>query len=239
MLSVCYYCTIIWKFFTWKLLYWFLEIPLIQNVGVCMYVCMYMCVVCVCECVHVCVCVCVYVCVCMYFCVCVCVCAHISSITFVWQICIVGIISRCDLVFEHITETNLLRLTLELCKLFLLIFKHLSYSGKVLWGESLTNLANRQWFTKLKPSRLLLTINNLLADLLIYQTSLPLNFPAIQYTGKTCKTCNNMECFSCKSGCGIYALRCLKEYLVCAIDKIVYIYFCIRNIIYYLKQLYH
>ena len=44
------------------------------------------------------------------------------------------------------------------------------YSGKVWWRESLANLANRSWFAKLKPSRLVLTINNLLADLLIRQT---------------------------------------------------------------------
>ena len=37
-------------------------------------------------------------------------------------------------------------------------------------GESLANLANRLQFTKLKPSKLVLTINNLLADLLIRQT---------------------------------------------------------------------
>ena len=36
--------------------------------------------------------------------------------------------------------------------------------------ESLANLENRPWFTKLKPSKLVLTINNLLADLLIHQT---------------------------------------------------------------------
>ena len=37
-------------------------------------------------------------------------------------------------------------------------------------GESLANLANRSRFAKLKPSKLILTINNLLADLLIRQT---------------------------------------------------------------------
>ena len=44
-----------------------------------------------------------------------------------------------------------------------------SYSGKVWRGESLANLANRPWFTKLKPSKLVVTINNLLADLFIRQ----------------------------------------------------------------------
>ena len=44
------------------------------------------------------------------------------------------------------------------------------YSGKVWWGESLANLVNHPWFAKLKPSKLVLTINNLLADLLIFQT---------------------------------------------------------------------
>ena len=44
------------------------------------------------------------------------------------------------------------------------------YSRKVWRGESLENLANRPWFAKLKPSKLVLLINNLLADLLIHQT---------------------------------------------------------------------
>ena len=40
-----------------------------------------------------------------------------------------------------------------------------------LWQrETLANLANHLWFTKLKPSKLVLVINNLLADLLIRQS---------------------------------------------------------------------
>ena len=46
------------------------------------------------------------------------------------------------------------------------------------WGESLANLADRPWFTKLKP---VLTINNLLADLLIRQTSLCQMFETSQF----------------------------------------------------------
>ena len=38
------------------------------------------------------------------------------------------------------------------------------YSGKVWWVESLVNLVNRQQFAKLKPSKVVVTINNLLAD---------------------------------------------------------------------------
>ena len=38
-------------------------------------------------------------------------------------------------------------------------------------GESLVNLANHLRFAKLKPSKLVLTINNLLGNLLIHQTS--------------------------------------------------------------------
>ena len=41
------------------------------------------------------------------------------------------------------------------------------YSGKGWWGES---LANHPWFAKLKPFKLVPTINNLLAELLIHQT---------------------------------------------------------------------
>ena len=54
-------------------------------------------------------------------------------------------------------------------KLMKIICFYLLYSGKVWQGESLTNLANRPRFAKLKPSKLVLTINNLLADLLICQ----------------------------------------------------------------------
>ena len=39
-------------------------------------------------------------------------------------------------------------------------------------GETLVNLVNNQWLTKLKLSQLVLTINNLLVDLLIHPTLL-------------------------------------------------------------------
>ena len=51
-----------------------------------------------------------------------------------------------------------------LCKLWL------PYSGKVWRGESLANLANRRRFAKLKPSKLIPTIDNPMADLFIRQT---------------------------------------------------------------------
>ena len=47
---------------------------------------------------------------------------------------------------------------------------HIPYSGKVWRGESLANLVNRRRFAKLKPSKLIPTIDNLLADLFIRQT---------------------------------------------------------------------
>ena len=46
----------------------------------------------------------------------------------------------------------------------------LLYIAKAWQGESLVNLTNPPWFSKLKPSKLTLTINNLLADILIRQT---------------------------------------------------------------------
>ena len=46
----------------------------------------------------------------------------------------------------------------------------LPYSRKVWRQESLAALVNRLWFAKLKPSKLVLTINSLLADLLFCQT---------------------------------------------------------------------
>ena len=47
---------------------------------------------------------------------------------------------------------------------------HILYSRNILWGEM---LANYQQFAKLKPCKLVVTINNLLANLLIRQTFLP------------------------------------------------------------------
>ena len=47
---------------------------------------------------------------------------------------------------------------------------YVPYSGKVWREENLANLANCSWFAKLKPSKLVLTINYLLVDLLIRQT---------------------------------------------------------------------
>ena len=44
------------------------------------------------------------------------------------------------------------------------------YSGKVWRGESLANSANRLRFAKLKPSKIVVTIDNPLADLFIRQT---------------------------------------------------------------------
>ena len=46
-------------------------------------------------------------------------------------------------------------------------FQWIPYSGKVWRGKSLANLVNSPWFAKLKPSKIVLTMNNLLADLLI------------------------------------------------------------------------
>ena len=44
------------------------------------------------------------------------------------------------------------------------------YSGDIWWGKSLANLVNHLQFDKLTPSKLVVTINNLLADLFIHQT---------------------------------------------------------------------
>ena len=50
------------------------------------------------------------------------------------------------------------------------ICTNIPYSGKVWLVESLANLANHLQFTKLKPSKLVATISNRLADLFICQT---------------------------------------------------------------------
>ena len=57
------------------------------------------------------------------------------------------------------------------------------YSGKVWWGES---LANHPRFAKLKPSKLVLAINNLLADLLIRQTFVHQMFETSQFAKLSC-----------------------------------------------------
>ena len=59
---------------------------------------------------------------------------------------------------------------------------HIPYSGKVWRGESLANLVNHPRFVKLTPSKLVFTINNLLADLLIYQTFFRQIFETSQFT---------------------------------------------------------
>ena len=68
------------------------------------------------------------------------------------------------------------------------------YSGKVWQVESLANLANCLRFAKLKPSKVVVTINNFMADLFNCQTFsakclkrvnssnfFPTKFPAIWY----------------------------------------------------------
>ena len=47
---------------------------------------------------------------------------------------------------------------------------YVPYSRKVWWEESLANLANHLRFAKLKPSKLIVAIDNPLADLFIHQT---------------------------------------------------------------------
>ena len=49
-------------------------------------------------------------------------------------------------------------------------YTHIPYSGKVWRGESLANLANRQQFAKLKPSKLVVIIITLWLYLSICQT---------------------------------------------------------------------
>ena len=53
--------------------------------------------------------------------------------------------------------------------LYITLLKGVSKQDTV-WRETLANLANHSWFAKLKLSKLVLIINNLLADLLIHQT---------------------------------------------------------------------
>ena len=54
-------------------------------------------------------------------------------------------------------------------KVLVILFCCLSYSGKVWQVEGLVNLVNRLRFAKLKPSKVVVTINNPLADLFIRQ----------------------------------------------------------------------
>ena len=48
------------------------------------------------------------------------------------------------------------------------ILVSIPYSVKIWWEENLVNLMNCPWFAKLKPSKLVLTIDSLLADLFIH-----------------------------------------------------------------------
>ena len=72
-----------------------------------------------------------------------------------YKLCyILGNLTKC---LANLTTTRL-----RLC--------YVPYGDKLWRGETLANLANRPWFTKLKLSKLILIINNLLADLFIRQT---------------------------------------------------------------------
>ena len=57
-----------------------------------------------------------------------------------------------------------------LCNYYMYVIYHIPCGGKLWRGKTLANLANRPWFAKLKLSKLVLIINNLLTDLLIRQT---------------------------------------------------------------------
>ena len=76
----------------------------------------------------------------------------------------------CKIWYDHHATANVLgKLQLSSITTKLQTFGIL-YSKKVWLGESLVNLANCPWFAKLKPSKLVPTINNLLAGVLIHQT---------------------------------------------------------------------
>ena len=62
---------------------------------------------------------------------------------------------------------------------------NLLYSGKVWRGESLANLANRLRFAKLKPSKLIVTIDNPMADLFIRQTFFHQTFENSRFTKRS------------------------------------------------------
>jgi len=70
------------------------------------------------------------------------------------------------------TEMHTLGMVLDTCLYVTQFWKtlHIPYSGKVWQGESLTNLVNHPWFTKLKPSKFLLTIITFWLNLFIRQT---------------------------------------------------------------------
>ena len=124
---------------------------------------------------------------CVYICVCVCVCVYVCVYT---CMCVCMYVCVCVYVCVYVL-----------------------YSGKVWRGESLTNLVNRPRFAKLKPSKLVLTINNLLADLLIHQTffyqmfemtqfaklSPPPNFPAIRCV--CMHVCEHIHGYICVTVC--------------------------------------
>ena len=117
------------------------------------------------------VCVCVYLCLCLsvclsvYLCMCVCMCVY----WLIYYVC-----AHCFIVFVHVF--------VYVC-VYLLCFLYIPYSGKVwriVWcRESLTN---RWWCTKLKPSKLILTITNVLADLLIFQMLKKSKFAKLSYS---------------------------------------------------------
>ena len=95
------------------------------------------------------------------------------------------------------------------------------YSGKIWQGESLVNLANRPWFSKLKLSKLVLTINNLLADLLIrkmFETSQFTKLPPSQlscYMVHGTQWCKNMywKCWLLQMFISLTMINALQKHL--------------------------
>ena len=82
----------------------------------------------------------------------------------------------------------------------------MSYSGKVWRGEGLVNLVDCPWFAKLKPSNLVLTIDNLLADLLIHQTFLGQMLKKSQFTKLSCYTVKYLQnCTHTPTASGFYS----------------------------------
>ena len=153
---------------------------------------------CVCMCVFLCASVYVFVCSCLYYihvlcvqlymhtCVCVCVCVMISGSRRHWNgntgfvlLALYVLCVLCNLCWMVLLTIIFLLYDISLKQLLwshqyftmeLYTIIWLLYIRNIWWGES---LANSWWFAKLKPSILVVKINNLLADLFICQTFSP------------------------------------------------------------------
>ena len=115
---------------------------------------------------------------------------HNHMCTVIWWLYIHWLHNKCLTAFaSSIGEYHMLQLYFWIVSVSCNYWIYYTVQQESLVGECLANLTNCQWFANLKPSKLVLTTNNLLADLLIHKTSF----------AKCLKRVNSPQTFPCQT----------------------------------------